>query len=137
MGKSTGFLLRIGDFEFLDLGDLSWNFQYQLACPLNLVGEVDLYQVTHHGLSDVLPQQVWSAKPRVAILNNGPRKGGSPEAYEAVTNSPGLEDLWQLHRAVQSDDAHNVEQRLIANLGETEGCEGLNGRERRRQQQQC
>ena len=116
--------MRVGEFEFLNLGDLSWNYQYQLACPKNMIGEVDLFQVTHHSGDDVLPQQVWAAKPSVAVLNNGPRKGGHPGAFETVSASPGIEDLWQLHRAMGSDDAHNTEERLTANLTETDDCEG-------------
>src|SRR5688572_25565756 len=75
-GKSLGYLLRAGKFEFVNLGDLSWNFQHRLACPVNLLGQVDLFQVTHHGVrDDVLPQQMWAMAPTVAVMNNGPTKG--------------------------------------------------------------
>ena len=124
-GKSLGYHLRAGDFEFVNLGDLSWNFQYQLACPTNLLGEADVFQATHHGVrNDVLPQQMWPMQPRVAVMNNGPTKGAGVEAVETVLGSPGLEDLWQLHRAVNNDADHNADERLTANLGETEGCDG-------------
>ena len=124
-GKSLGYHLRTGDFEFVNLGDLSWNYQYQLACPTNLLGKVDVFQATHHGVrNDVLPQQMWSMRPRVAVMNNGPTKGAGVEAMETVMGSPGLEDLWQLHRAVNNDAEHNTDERLTANLGETKGCDG-------------
>lgn len=124
-GKSTGYLLRSGEFEFLNLGDLSWNYQAELACPVNLLGEVDLFQVTHHGVrDDVVPQQMWSVKPTVAVMNNGPRKGAGPVAVETVMKSPGLEDLWQLHRAAENDAEHNTAEALTANLTPTEGCAG-------------
>jgi beta-lactamase superfamily II metal-dependent hydrolase len=124
-GKSVGFLVRVGGFEFLDLGDLSWNFEYQMACPVNLLGEVDLYQVTHHGMNmSGNPAHLWAIKPKVAVMNNGPVKGGSAETFEVLAQSPGLQDLWQTHRAVKLDDAVNTDQNLIANLGETEGCQG-------------
>jgi competence protein ComEC len=124
-GKSLGYVLRTGEFEFVNLGDLSWNYQYEMACPTNLLGEVDLYQVTHHGVrDDAVPQQVWALKPTVAVMNNGPTKGAGPKAYEYVAESPGLEDLWQLHRAVNNDDSHNTGEERIANLGQIEGCEG-------------
>ena len=101
-GKSLGYLLRAGKFEFVNLGDLSWNFQHRLACPVNLLGKVDLFQVTHHGVrDDVLPQQMWAMAPTVAVMNNGPTKGAGPVAVETVLRSPGLEDLWSLHRAVK------------------------------------
>jgi competence protein ComEC len=124
-GKSTGYLLQSGQFEFLNLGDLSWNFQGNLACPVNLVGEVDIFQATHHGVrDDVLPQQMWATKPTVAVMNNGPTKGAGPESIETVKKSPGLQDFWQLHRAVNNDAAHNASEDLTANLTPIEGCEG-------------
>ena len=124
-GKSLGYHLRAGEFEFVNLGDLSWNFQYQIACPVNLLGKVDAFLATHHGVrDDVLPQQMWAMAPTVTIMNNGPVKGGGAEAIENVLGSPGLEDFWQLHRAGNNDAAHNAQERLTANLGGVEGCEG-------------
>jgi beta-lactamase superfamily II metal-dependent hydrolase len=124
-GKSLGYLLRAGTFEFVNLGDLSWNFQHRLACPVNLLGKVDVFQVTHHGVrDDVLPQQMWAMAPTVAVMNNGPTKGAGAVAVETVLRSPGLEDLWSLHRAVNNDAAHNAQEHLTANLGDTDGCAG-------------
>jgi beta-lactamase superfamily II metal-dependent hydrolase len=124
-GMSLGYLLRHGKFEFVNLGDLSWNFQHRLACPVNLLGLVDLFQVTHHGVrDDVLPQQMWSMAPTVAVMNNGPTKGAGAVAVETVLKSPGLEDLWSLHRATNNDAAHNAREPLTANLGSTEACAG-------------
>jgi beta-lactamase superfamily II metal-dependent hydrolase len=124
-GKSLGYLLRAGKFEFVNLGDLSWNFQHRLACPVNLLGKVDLFQVTHHGTrDDVLPQQMWAMAPTVAVMNNGPSKGAGAVAVETVLKSPGLEDLWSLHRALANDAAHNAPEALTANLGDTAGCQG-------------
>jgi beta-lactamase superfamily II metal-dependent hydrolase len=124
-GRSLGYLLRAGKFEFVNLGDLSWNFQQRLACPVNLLGKIDLFQVTHHGVrDDVLPQQMWAMGPTVAVMNNGPAKGAGAVAVETVLRSPGLEDLWSLHRAVNNDAAHNAKEPLTANLGDTDGCAG-------------
>jgi beta-lactamase superfamily II metal-dependent hydrolase len=124
-GKSLGYLLRAGKFEFVNLGDLSWNFQHRLACPRNLLGKVDLVQVPHHGVrDDVLPQQMWAMAPTVAVMNNGPTKGAGAVAVETVLHSPGLEDLWSLHHAVNNDASHNAPERLTANLGDTDGCAG-------------
>ena len=124
-GRSLGYLFRAGNFDFLNLGDLSWNFQRELACPVNLLGRIDLFQVTHHGVrDDVLPQLVWAAAPLVAVMNNGPAKGAGPAAVETVLKSPGLADLWSLHRAVGNDAAHNAPERLTANLGESGDCPG-------------
>ena len=122
-GKSLGYLLRAGAFEFVNLGDLSWNFQQQLACPVNLLGTVDLFQATHHAVrDDVLPQQLWAMAPTVTVMNNGPTKGAGAVAVETILRSPGLEDLWSLHRAINNDAAHNAQERLTANLGGSDGC---------------
>jgi beta-lactamase superfamily II metal-dependent hydrolase len=124
-GKSVGYLLRSGRFEFVNLGDLSWNFQHRLACPVNLLGKVDVFQVTHHGVrDDVLPAQMWAMAPTVAVMNNGPAKGAGAVAVQTVLRSPGLEDLWSLHRALGNDASHNAQDAMTANLGETAGCGG-------------
>lgn len=121
--RSTGFLLSLGKFQFLDLGDLSWNKEHEIACPHNLVGKVDLYQVTHHGMDmSGAPQHVWAIQPQVAIMNNGPRKGGTPGFFEVLKKSPGIEDIWQVHRALATDDAHNTSEPMIANLEPEDQC---------------
>ena len=61
--QSVGFLLTYGKFKFLDLGDLPWLYEQKLACPQNLIGTVDLYQTTHHGLDrSNSPQLVYALK---------------------------------------------------------------------------
>lgn len=121
--RSLGVLITYGQFRFLDLGDLTKQKELELACPNNLLGTVDLFLVTHHGadLSNPKPL-VWALHPRVAVIDNGPRKGASPAAWQIVHDSPGLEDLWQLHYAAESDKDHNVAEDRIANV--KENCEG-------------
>lgn len=124
-GKSVGFLLRFGNFEFLDFGDLTWNYELETACPANLFGEIDLYQVTHHGIHmSGAPPHILGIQPLVAVMNNGPRKGGSPSTFETLMSTGSLVDLWQAHRAVESGPEHNPDPQFIANLGETEECDG-------------
>jgi len=121
--RSLGILITYGKFRFIDLGDLTKRKERELACPDNLIGTVDLYLSTHHGLSQSNDQAIVEAlRPRVAIMNNGPHKGGSKEAWDTIHDSPGLEDLWQLHYAIDSGKEHNVAEMLIANP--TENCEG-------------
>jgi competence protein ComEC len=121
--RSVGVLLTYGQFRFLDLGDLTKNKEIELACPNNLIGKVDLFLVTHHG-ADLSNSKalVWALHPRVAVFDNGPRKGASPVAWQIVHDSPGLEDLWQLHYAAESDRDHNIAEERIANV--KENCEG-------------
>jgi beta-lactamase superfamily II metal-dependent hydrolase len=121
--RSLGTLITFGKFRFLDLGDLTKKKELELACPNNLLGTVDLFLVTHHGGDLSNPKAlVWALHPRVAIIDNGPRKGASPAAWQIVHDSPGLEDLWQLHYAAESDKDHNVAEDRIANV--KENCEG-------------
>jgi hypothetical protein len=121
--RSLGLLITYGHFRFLDLGDLTKKKELELACPNNLLGTVDLFLVTHHGSDSSNPKAlVCALHPRVAVINNGARKGSSPIAWQIVRDSPGLEDLWQLHYAAESDRAHNVADERIANV--KENCEG-------------
>jgi competence protein ComEC len=121
--RSAGVLITYGHFRFLDLGDLTKKKEMELACPNNLLGTVDLFLVTHHGADLSNPKAlVWALHPRVAVIDNGPRKGSSPAAWQIVHDSPGLEDLWQLHYAAESDRDHNIADERIANV--KENCEG-------------
>jgi competence protein ComEC len=114
--RSVGVLVSYGKFRFLDLGDLTKPKEVELVCPDNPIGRVDLYLTTHHGLDQSNSRAIVDAiHPRVAIMPNGAHKGGSPEAWQTVHSSPGLEDLWQLHTAEDSDAAHNSPEALIAN----------------------
>lgn len=121
--RSAGVLVRYGKFSFLDLGDLTGAKEVALVCPNNPIGAVDLYLTTHHGLSLSNSRAIVDAiHPRVAIMNNGAHKGGQPRAWQTVHDSPGLQDLWQLHTAEDSDAAHNTAEALIANpKGEGDG----------------
>ena len=120
--RSLGVLITYGKFRFIDLGDLTKKKELELACLNNLVGKVDLYLVTHHGLDQSNAKAiVWGLHPRVAIMNNGAHKGGSPEAWQMVHDSPGLEDLWQLHYAEDAGKEHNTGEKFIANSGGKDG----------------
>ncbi len=123
--QSVGFLLKSGRFKFLDLGDVTWNTEKQLVCPANLIGTVDLFQTTHHGLDrSNSPQFVWSIQPRVAVMNNGPRKGGPASVFEILRKSPGLQDIWQGHLALGTPKEVNTDEQMIANLGTSAECKG-------------
>ena len=66
--------------------------------PTNLVGTVDLFMVSHHGLKlSNSKMLVHALHPKVAIMNNGPRKGGAPEVFDVLKSSPGMVDIWQAH----------------------------------------
>ena len=118
--RSVGLLLSFGSFRLLNLGDLTWNKELELACPANRLGTVDVYLTTHHGLdSSNPPALVHAVRPRVAIMNNGARKGGTPDAWRIIRDAPGLEDLWQLHFAEAGGSTHNAPEPYIANPDES------------------
>jgi competence protein ComEC len=118
--RSVGIVLAYGAFRMADFGDLTWNKEHDLACPSNQIGAVDLYVVTHHGSeASGPPALVHALRPRVAIMNNGATKGGSPAAWRIVRNSPGLQDFWQLHTATAAGRDANTAEPFIANMDET------------------
>lgn len=120
--QSAGVLIEYGKFRFSDLGDITWNKELALLCPENRAGKVDLAITTHHGTT-VSPKAIYAMAPRVIIENNGPRKGGDPDAWKVLKASPGLEDLWQLHFGLAGGKESNAPDTLIANLEEK--CQGL------------
>jgi competence protein ComEC len=123
--QSVGFVLKYGKFSFLDMGDLTWNYEQKLVCPSNLIGHIVLYQTTHHGLDrSNSPQFVWAIQPVVAVMNNGPRKGGPPGVFETLRKSPGLQDIWQGHLALGTPKEVNTSEQMIANLEPTAECKG-------------
>jgi len=114
--QSVGSHVVFGKFKVLHMGDLTWNKEFDLMCPQNRLGTVDLWIVSHHGQaisnSEVLAHAI---QPRVAIMNNGTRKGGQPEAMRIIHSTPGLEDLWQLHFSQLSGQEYTVPGMFIAN----------------------
>ena len=115
--RSLGTIIIFGKLQILDLGDLTWDKETELMCPVNRLGTVDIYIVSHHGWSQSgSPALVNGIAPRVAIMDNGETKGGSPPAWDIITKSPRLEDLWQLHFSKEGGIAHNVADPFIANL---------------------
>ena len=115
--SSVGMVISLGTFRMVDFGDLTWNKEHDLACPRNLIGKVDIYIVTHHG-QDIssLPALVHAMAPRVAVMDNGAKKGAAVQTFETLKTSPGLQDLWQLHYAVDAVE-HNAPEQFVANTG--------------------
>ena len=114
--QSIGLLFVFGRFRMVDLGDLTVNKEFQLMCPVNPVGTVDLFMVSHHGQlggnSQVL---IHAIESRVAIMNNGTRKGGQPAVMKVIHTAPRMEDLWQLHASQLSGQEYTVPGLFVAN----------------------
>jgi beta-lactamase superfamily II metal-dependent hydrolase len=114
--RSLAIRFRFGAFDFLDCGDLTWNIEQALVCPRNILDVIDLYQVTHHGMdTSNNPVLLRSIQPTVAIMNNGPRKGGSPATVKLLRSIPSIKAAYQLHRNAQTSPEDNTDPDLIAN----------------------
>jgi beta-lactamase superfamily II metal-dependent hydrolase len=123
--QSVGIVVKFGKFSFVDMGDLTWNYEQALVCPANLIGQIDVYQTTHHGLDrSNSPQFIWAIHPTVAVMNNGPRKGGPASVFETIRKSPGMEDIWQGHLALGTPKEVNTDEKMIANMEPTAECKG-------------
>ena len=115
--RSLGTFIAFGKLRILDLGDLTWDKEMQLMCPVNKLGPVDVYIVSHHGwIQSGSPALVWGIHPQVAIMDNGAKKGGSPSTWDIIHATPGLEALWQLHYSEEGATAHNTQADFIANV---------------------
>ncbi len=119
-GQSTGSFIQFGKFTTIDLGDLLWNKEEPLACPNTKIPAVDVYITSHHGMNmSGSPAFVNMVHPKVAIMDNGARKGGTAEAWDNQHAVPGIQDIWQSHFAVEGGKAHNSPENVIANVAET------------------
>jgi len=143
--RTVGLLLSYNKFTYLNLIDLDWYKDMELACPINKVGKVTLYQTSRHGgLDDAgSPPFLGAIAPQVIVVNNGPRKGlgqtddrakpiADPQAVPYEKNSylrmaklPGVEGIWQQHLSlIDKDRNHNTAEDMIANFEETAECKG-------------
>lgn len=121
--NSIVLLVSFGDFRLFDAGDLTWNMEQKLVCPSNLIGEVDVYQVTHHGLdASNNPLVARSLKPTVAVMNNGVTKGCEPETVATLRETPSIQAIYQVHRNLVPGSKTNTADEFIANEAET--CDG-------------
>jgi competence protein ComEC len=114
--ESSGFVLTYGKFRFVDLGDLTWNKEIALMCPRNRLGRADVFLASHHGNANSNSRAlVWALRPRVTIIDNAPKKGGTPEAWKRIHGAPGRERIWELHYSVAGGEEDNAAPKYIAN----------------------
>jgi len=123
--ESVSFLVEFGEFRFLCCGDLTWNIEAKLVTPNNPIGKVDMFMVTHHGLpTSNNPALVLAIDPVVAVMCNGPTKGGHPETLATLKKVKSLKALYQLHRNVKVAPGDQTPAKFIANQERTSDCQG-------------
>jgi len=114
---SVGSVITYGQFRLIDLADLLWNKENELMCPNNPIGTVDIYMADNHGsTASNSPALIHGVRPRVAIVQNGTRKGAAVPMMQVLETSPGLEDVWQLHWSYTAGIEHNPAGVFIANV---------------------
>ena len=114
---SVASYISFGKFRTAHLGDLTRNMEFKLMCPNTRLPPVGLFLGLHHGVESSNSEVIVHAlAPRVAIINNGTRKGGDPHTMMSVHTSPGLEDLWQIHFSQLSGQEFTQPGMFIANL---------------------
>jgi beta-lactamase superfamily II metal-dependent hydrolase len=124
--QSVGSVVTLGQFRLADFGDLLWNKEQELMCPNNPVGTIDLFMVSHHGLDQSnSPVLVKALQPRVAVMQNGTRKGAGAETMPTLRSSPGLEDIWQLHWGYNAGVEQNSAGVFIANIDDNATIAGI------------
>lgn len=114
--RSTASVISWGKARIAAFGDLTWNREKDLFCPVNRVGKVDVYLATHHstGLSGS-PAAVDALAPIVAIAGNGARKGADPARMKTIEASPRIKGVWMLHTSTAHPDANIANADMIAN----------------------
>ena len=115
--NSIALLLSYGNFQMFDGGDLTWNVESELVCPVNLVGPIDVYDVNHHGLdTSNNPLLIRALSPTVAVMSNGVTKGGGPETFRTLSSTASIQAVYQIHRNIRTGEQGNTSPELIANL---------------------
>jgi beta-lactamase superfamily II metal-dependent hydrolase len=113
--RSLGMLITFGKTRIVYLGDLTWNMEIKLLCPINRIGKTDVYFVTGHGMNLSSSPPTAALDPLVAVMQNGPTKGGDREVINTVAAYPHLQGFWRTHDTIRYPEL-NGDPNYIANL---------------------
>jgi competence protein ComEC len=113
--RSTASVISYGKVRIAAFGDLTWDREKDLFCPIDKVGKVDVYLATHHGTGlSGSAAAVNALSPVVAIVGNSARKGADAARMKTIKASPRIQGVWQLHTTTVAPDV-NVDADMIAN----------------------
>jgi beta-lactamase superfamily II metal-dependent hydrolase len=114
--KSVGSILSFGKVKIAVLGDLTWNMEHELFCPIDKVGHVNILLVSHHGLPlSTHPASIAGMRPDIVVMGNGAKKGAAPAVVNTINASPGLQGFWKMHASLANGDLDG-DPNYIANL---------------------
>lgn len=114
--RSVGVQIVFGKLKLLDMGDLTWDKETALMCPVNRLGTADVLIVARRGWEQsTSPMLVNGLTARIEIVAADAKKGGSAEIAEVETKATGLETLWQMHYSEEAGADHNTAEEYIAN----------------------
>lgn len=115
--RSVASIITYGKTRIAAFGDLTWDRDKDLTCPINKVGKVDVYLMTNHGLAQSnSPALAAALQPVVVIEGNGITKGDAPDRVKSFMESGRVQGFWRLHRNTQHPDLDGADD-MIANPG--------------------
>jgi competence protein ComEC len=113
--RSTSSVITYGKVKIAAFGDLTWDREKDLFCPIDRVGKVDVLLSSHHGTAlSGSPAAVNALAPIVAIMGNSARKGGDADRVKTIEASPRIQGLWKLHASTTNPQI-NGDPDMIAN----------------------
>lgn len=113
---SVASILSFGKVRIAALGDLTWDREHDLFCPVDNVGHVNILLVSHHGTGlSSHPSSIAALRPDIAVMGNSAQYGAVPATVHTVGESRGLQAFWKMH-ASRADADLDGDPDFIANL---------------------
>jgi len=121
--RSVASLLRFGKVSIALFGDLSWDKERELSCPVGKLGHVNLLIATQHGsVISSNPASIADMHPDVVLVGMGGKKGGDEEPIKTIKASPGLMGFWQTHESFAHPALGADDKNMVANLNPPAGA---------------
>jgi hypothetical protein len=119
--RALGTFWHYGRFRMINLGDLTWNKEEELMCPVNRLGKVDVLAVSPGPGQRSSAALVHDMTPRVAILGDDAQNGSSPSTHDILETESSLKTIWQVRSSGVGGRDHNTSDSYIANIDSDHG----------------